>query len=170
MLLDQTSLLSTRIDVVKFLIERDGDYCYLCPEPFEREHPEDFSDYTIDHVLPRSRGGLDHVDNYRLAHFPCNQDKDDRLFLPDGTLEPKRNSRRPKIPRSERPTVCETCMNGRMLQKDHFCPVCGHEAGPPKFPWWARRTADECKHDHTAWCWMCGGPGVIPRSSPFITG
>jgi 5-methylcytosine-specific restriction endonuclease McrA len=34
---------------------------------------------TIDHIIPRSRGGADHLDNYQLAHFPCNQDKDSML-------------------------------------------------------------------------------------------
>jgi hypothetical protein len=168
MLLDQTSLLSTRVDVVKFLIERDGDHCYLCPKPFERDAEDDYSDYTIDHVIPRARGGLDHVDNYKLAHFPCNQEKDDRMFLPDGTLEPKRNSRAPKVPKAEREQVCDRCMNGRMLQQGAFCDVCGHESGPQKWPWWARRAANECGHDEKSWCWMCGGPGVMPRSAPHI--
>lgn len=168
MMLDQSSMLSTRVDVIKFLIERDGDFCYLCRGEFYQEHEDHWSDYTIDHVLPKSRGGLDHVDNYKLAHFPCNQEKDDRLWLPDGTLEPKRNSRRPKMPKAERPQVCETCMNGRMLRKDAVCHSCGHEAGPPKWPWYAKRASFECKHDETNWCWSCCGPGTVPRTTPYI--
>lgn len=168
MLLDQTSLYTTRQQIVLFLIERDGDECYLCKEMFRRDAPEDFSDYTIDHVIPRAKGGLDHVDNYKLAHFPCNQEKDDRMFLEDGTLEPKRNSRAPKVPKAERESVCDRCLNGRLLQKGAFCPTCDHESGPQKWPWWARRTSMECEHNETSWCWMCGGPGLVPRTTPYI--
>lgn len=164
-MLDSIYLLKTRVDVVKFLIDRDGDECYLCRKPFEREHDEDFGDYTIDHVIAKSRGGLDHVSNYKLAHFPCNQEKDDRHFLEDGTLEPKRKVR--KLTRAERPTFCTTCLDGRMLNKDAFCPSCGHEAGPQKWPWYAKRSAFECNHDHETWCWMCGS-GVIPRETHYI--
>jgi len=168
MLLDQTSLLTTRVDLLRHLIERDGDFCYLCEKEFHKENADDWSDYTIDHVIPRARGGLDHVDNYKLAHFPCNQEKDDRLFLEDGTLEPKRNSRAPKVPKGEREQVCTDCLNGRMLQQGATCRACGHESGPERWPWWARKPANECGHDEKSWCWMCGGPGVMPRSAPYI--
>lgn len=164
-MLDSIYLLKTRIDVIKYLIDRDGDHCYLCNKPFEQEHGEDWSDYTIDHVIAKSRGGLDHVSNYRLAHFPCNQEKDDRHFLEDGTLEPKRKSNRQ--PKSARPTVCSTCLNGRMLSRGAFCPSCGHEAGPQKWPWHAKRSAFECDHGSSMWCWMCGS-GVIERLTKYI--
>lgn len=32
-------------------------------------------DITFDHYIPLSRGGLDELENYRLAHFSCNQMK-----------------------------------------------------------------------------------------------
>ena len=162
MLLDQDTLLVTRVDYIKHLIATDGDLCYLCGKPFAKEHSEDWSDYTIDHVIPRSRGGLDHVDNYKLAHFPCNQDKDDRLFLEDGSLEPKRKG---KPIKSERPELCETCWNGRRLNRDALCPVCGCEAGPIRWPWYAKRSAFDCDHDEM-WCWMCGS-GVMERQRRY---
>lgn len=34
-------------------------------------------DITFDHAVPLSRGGLDELNNYRLAHAGCNQLKDD---------------------------------------------------------------------------------------------
>jgi HNH endonuclease len=166
-MLDRAALLKTRVDVVRFLIERDGDVCYLCNRPFYKEHEDHWSDYTIDHVIAKSRGGLDHVDNYKLAHFPCNQDKDDRHFLEDGTLEPKRSSGR-KMQRSARPEICSECKNGRLIDRGFYCRVCGCEAGPPHWPWYAKRSAAECEHDEVTWCWMCGS-GVIERSSQYIT-
>lgn len=164
-MLDSIYLLKTRVDVIKFLIDRDGDHCYLCDKEFEREHEEDWSDYTIDHVIAKSRGGLDHVSNYKLAHFPCNQEKDDRHFLEDGTLEPKRKIRR--VNKTERPDYCTTCLDGRRLSKDAYCHSCGHEAGPPLWPWFAKRSAMECSHDHETWCWLCGS-GVVSRSSTYV--
>lgn len=164
-MLDSSYLLNTRVDVIKYLIERDGDHCYLCDKTFEKGDDEDWSDYTIDHVIAKSRGGLDHVSNYRLAHFPCNQEKDDRHFLEDGTLEPKRRSRR--LPRAERPEVCSSCLNGRMLSRGYFCPVCGHEAGPQRWPWYAKRSAFDCEHNHETWCWLCGS-GVADRTTTYI--
>ena len=162
--LDSPTQLETRVDVIKFLIERDGDFCYLCTKPFDVEHPDGiWGDYTIDHVIPKSRGGRNHVDNYKLAHFPCNQEKDDRLFLDDGTLEPKRNSR---VQKAERPEICDRCLNGRMLERDFFCDLCGHEAGPPRWPWYAKAEASECDHNEF-WCWMCG-PGFIARAKPYV--
>lgn len=163
MLLDQDTLLVTRVDYIKHLIEVDGDLCYLCGKPFTKSGPDDWEDYTIDHVIPRSRGGLDHIDNYKLAHFPCNQEKDDRLFLEDGTLEPKRRSGR--VQKTERPELCQNCWNGRRLQKDAVCHVCNCEAGPIRWPWYAKRSAMECDHDAT-WCWMCGS-GVIIRDNKY---
>lgn len=165
-LLDQETLLSTRLDVIRFLIERDGDYCYLCDDGFERDHDEDFSEYTIDHVIPRSRGGLDHVENYRVTHLHCNQDKADRMWLPDGTLEPKPIRRR-SLPKAERPDLCTTCINGRMLQRGAYCPSCGCEAGPQPWPWWAKAPAHQCRHDETNWCWACGALEIYPRSAPL---
>lgn len=34
-------------------------------------------DITFDHLIPFSKGGFDELENYRLAHFECNQLKAD---------------------------------------------------------------------------------------------
>lgn len=34
-------------------------------------------DITFDHIIPMSKGGLDEIDNFQLAHFECNQTKAD---------------------------------------------------------------------------------------------
>jgi 5-methylcytosine-specific restriction endonuclease McrA len=59
--------------------ERDGDLCWLClgrvPRRSRGGHRP--TDQTIDHVVPRSKGGEDDDDNLRLAHRSCNHDRRD---------------------------------------------------------------------------------------------
>nr|WP_194307174.1 HNH endonuclease signature motif containing protein [Dietzia maris] len=54
------------------LIAKYGAACYLCGHPIPA-----LDAITIDHWVPLSRGGLDEISNYRLAHFSCNQVKAD---------------------------------------------------------------------------------------------
>lgn len=54
------------------LVQRDGGECYLCHEVFKSK-----SDITIDHLVPKSKGGSDLIDNLRLAHVDCNHAKRD---------------------------------------------------------------------------------------------
>lgn len=49
------------------LITKYGAVCYLCNKPIEKA-----KDITFDHWVPLSKGGPDTLDNYRLAHDPCN--------------------------------------------------------------------------------------------------
>jgi 5-methylcytosine-specific restriction endonuclease McrA len=52
------------------LIAKYGSQCYLCLDPFETA-----KDITFDHWEPLSKGGADTLENYRLAHYRCNQTK-----------------------------------------------------------------------------------------------
>ncbi len=52
------------------LINKFGAVCYLCGLPFRS-----MKDITFDHWLPFSKGGMDELENYRLAHSECNQEK-----------------------------------------------------------------------------------------------
>lgn len=54
------------------LIQKYGAICYYCTNPFLS-----MKDITFDHWIPVSKGGLDELENYRLAHYDCNQLKDD---------------------------------------------------------------------------------------------
>jgi 5-methylcytosine-specific restriction endonuclease McrA len=54
----------------KTLLERDSYTCAYC-----RKYGD-----TIDHVLPRSRGGLNVWDNVVIACFRCNNKKSDSLL------------------------------------------------------------------------------------------
>ncbi len=48
---------------------RDGGLCGICHQPVDPESA------TIDHVMPRARGGSDHIGNMQLAHGRCNSAK-----------------------------------------------------------------------------------------------
>ncbi len=58
----------------KALIRRDGTNCAICGEPMMT-----MDDITIDHLVPLSRGGLDVLDNLRLAHAKCNEKRGNSL-------------------------------------------------------------------------------------------
>lgn len=67
---------------MSMLNDYQGQRCYLCGSPMAPQ-----SDYTapdvfmqsIDHVLPRSKGGTNRLGNVALAHKGCNNHKADRL-------------------------------------------------------------------------------------------
>jgi 5-methylcytosine-specific restriction endonuclease McrA len=54
------------------LLLRDNFKCQYCGEAVSNK------DFTIDHVVPRSRGGPNSWDNFVVACFPCNIKKRDR--------------------------------------------------------------------------------------------
>lgn len=49
------------------LLARDGDECWFCGEPMG-------ADCTIEHLVPKSKGGANSLANYALAHQRCNAD------------------------------------------------------------------------------------------------
>lgn len=55
------------------IYQRDDWTCQLCLEPVERDGDK-WGDWapSLDHVVPRSKGGSDDWDNLRLAHRWCN--------------------------------------------------------------------------------------------------
>lgn len=56
--------------VKRQLIKRDGSVCALCLQSFAS-----MKEITLDHIIPRSQGGNDLIENLQLAHLHCNQDK-----------------------------------------------------------------------------------------------
>jgi 5-methylcytosine-specific restriction endonuclease McrA len=58
----------------KHLIDKDGAYCKICKKIFESK-----KEITLDHIIPVSKGGDDEISNLQLAHFECNQTKNDML-------------------------------------------------------------------------------------------
>ena len=53
-----------------------GSKCYYCGRKLTSRQ------CTIDHVVPRSKGGEDSLSNYVLACGPCNWEKADTLITP----------------------------------------------------------------------------------------
>jgi 5-methylcytosine-specific restriction endonuclease McrA len=61
--------------------ERDGFICYLCQQPVDMNLPRNSRfGATLDHVTPISKGGADHLNNVRLAHWICNIRKSDKTL------------------------------------------------------------------------------------------
>lgn len=44
--------------------------CEICSFPIVEE-----KDLTVDHIIPKSQGGKDSVNNMQPAHWVCNQQK-----------------------------------------------------------------------------------------------
>ena len=61
------------------LVSKYGAVCHLCGQPFAKAR-----DITFDHWQPVSKGGMDDIENYRLAHSGCNSLKAD--MTPDEFL------------------------------------------------------------------------------------
>jgi hypothetical protein len=56
--------------------QRDGLNCQLCGESLDlRSRWPAPTSVSVDHVLPRSRGGTDDLTNLQLTHLLCNQRK-----------------------------------------------------------------------------------------------
>jgi 5-methylcytosine-specific restriction endonuclease McrA len=72
---------------LRALQERDGLECYICNKVLQAVDtilvrpiptPKDFP--TIDHIIPRSKGGLRcSVDNQKIACSSCNGEKADAM-------------------------------------------------------------------------------------------
>lgn len=56
---------------VNLLFAAQGPVCAICGRYMMRHAA------TIDHVEPQSRGGKNALDNFTLAHEPCNHDRAD---------------------------------------------------------------------------------------------
>jgi CRISPR/Cas system Type II protein with McrA/HNH and RuvC-like nuclease domain len=55
----------------KLVWERDGGYCFYCNAKLG------WNNKTVDHVIPRSKGGSNRAWNIVLSCFGCNQSKGD---------------------------------------------------------------------------------------------
>lgn len=69
------------------IYERDGWICQICTEPVDPAAPANTTwDATLDHIVPRSKGGDDSPANLRLAHRWCNSVRGDLSHHPDDVL------------------------------------------------------------------------------------
>jgi 5-methylcytosine-specific restriction endonuclease McrA len=56
----------------KQVLAEYGNVCWLCGQPVPGLP-------SADHVIPRSRGGSDDIENLRPAHLACNVKRGNRL-------------------------------------------------------------------------------------------
>lgn len=63
----------TRRQIVDFLYAMQGAVCLICGRYIRK------ATATVDHVVPRSRGGAHTIMNWALAHARCNSAKGDRM-------------------------------------------------------------------------------------------
>jgi hypothetical protein len=61
------------------LAERDGWWCWLCGGAIDPALGDGPWRATVDHLVPRSRGGTSQLDNLRLAHRRCNNRRGSHL-------------------------------------------------------------------------------------------
>lgn len=63
---------------------RAGEPCHLCQRPIDLslKYPHPMS-FVVDHVVPTSLGGGDHIDQLAPSHAQCNNA---RSNLPPGTV------------------------------------------------------------------------------------
>lgn len=53
---------------------RDGDLCWLCNQPIDfKAAPNSAKAWSVEHLLPRSLGGPDRIENLVLCHPRCNR-------------------------------------------------------------------------------------------------
>lgn len=67
--------------------EKCEGICCLCGQPmFPEIRPGDPLQFTVEHIVPKSRGGSNEIDNLDGAHQWCNNFKADSLMdeLPKG--------------------------------------------------------------------------------------
>lgn len=73
--------------VRRAIYNRDDWTCQICHEPTSREYsPNDEWSPTLDHIIPRSRGGSDDESNLRTAHAWCNSVRGDETYYTDDDL------------------------------------------------------------------------------------
>lgn len=71
------------------IFKRDGGVCWLCGMPIEHRH-----EFTLDHVIPKSKGGDNSYENLKVAHAYCNSVRGSK---DTNECDPKLFIRRPKI-------------------------------------------------------------------------
>lgn len=67
---------------------RTGGVCYICGEMTR------LSDFTVDHIKPKSKGGKWEISNLAATHHRCNLWKGNRVFLYQREVDRLRPRRR----------------------------------------------------------------------------
>lgn len=81
---DQDGKHRATFDKNKKKIYQTQTLCGICGKPvdFSKKYPDPLSP-CIDHIIPVSKGGHpSDIENLQLAHWECNRQKSDKLFVP----------------------------------------------------------------------------------------
>jgi 5-methylcytosine-specific restriction endonuclease McrA len=70
---------------VKTLIKKHRGKCVFCEVSVTWDHLAD-NQATVDHILPRSKGGTECLANLQLLCRKCNQEKGDTIIMDDGEV------------------------------------------------------------------------------------
>ena len=78
---------TTTRDRLRRQVSRGHPPCHLCGDPidYSLRSPDPLS-FEVDHVIPRSRGGEDTLDNAAPSHRRCNRAKSNRLATDDAVI------------------------------------------------------------------------------------
>lgn len=75
---------TTQRDRDRQVIRRTKPPCGICGEDIDYSLPYlDPGEFTVDHVIPLSKGGVDDLTNKQAAHRACNRDKSDKTEADD---------------------------------------------------------------------------------------
>lgn len=61
------------------LANRDSFICGICHEAIPPYYYPDPESASVDHVIPKSKGGLTVASNLQITHLRCNQSKGNRV-------------------------------------------------------------------------------------------
>lgn len=149
----------SRQEIIEQLTERDGFVCMFpdCTEPMADDGKHMV---TIDHIFPqylaRQKGWtneqINDISNLQLMGKNCNARKGHHLPDENGIYPIKPIEK--KIPRAERPLLCETCFAGRILLPGEECYDCGSGPQPQRWPTSLQKRPKDCDHS-TYHCFMC---------------
>lgn len=84
-----------RLILIGRLIQRDGNQCFFCGDQLMEPWL-----YTLDHLVPRSRGGKSILSNFVLACVACNHSKRDMTLAEYAQARPLADWRS-RLPKGE---------------------------------------------------------------------
>lgn len=70
-----------RFNIRKKLFEEYNHKCCECGISLQIEYPNRKNYLTIDHILPKSKGGKNNIKNYQPMCKKCNLEKSDKIIL-----------------------------------------------------------------------------------------
>lgn len=118
--------------VVALLLERDGNACGVCGKILEHEHR-----LSVDHVLPKSRGGPDLLSNFRLVHLGCNISHFRKNYKSE--RKPQTEAHRMALSETNKKMWAEIRAGIRPHPRMCF----GEKSSEIKREWWSKKTAKE---------------------------